>query len=141
MTTAHYCNDCGNHYGFCACEECNDCGALAEDRCFECESHFCGECLHAKPGVTEEGPAGYCAPRVCGECLAKLATYVPCATSAPTRPCASLTFAPELLHECAACHQDFCAACIVKTPVPGTTFQAQYHCPQCYAARVQPTAA
>lgn len=132
--SARYCNDCGNLYGFCTCEECNDCGALAEDRCFECESPFCAECLHARPGYSH-------LQKFCGECLAKLATYVPCANPDPARKCKEHTFAPELLHECATCHQDFCAKCIVKIPVPGTVFQAQYHCPNCDAARKQRTAA
>lgn len=120
-----FCNDCGEQWGFCQCQECGHCGELATDKCFHCEGDFCEEHLQLREGHSHL--LRYCAP-----CLETLATYKPCANSARARKCADMTFAPELLHECATCGQDFCAACIVKTPVPGSIRLAQHHCPRCF---------
>lgn len=114
-----FCNDCGEAWGYCICRSC-ECGETAMGKCFHCGGDFCAEHLRKQDGLH------YCAP-----CLEDLATYKPCANPDPARKCADKKFAPELLHECNTCGQDFCAACTVETPVPGTIRLAQHHCPRC----------
>lgn len=129
-----FCNDCGERHGNCKCKECADCGGLADARCEECSGHFCDAHLHTRPGYSHT-------MRWCERCRDWLATFVACANTDPSRKCKTLTFAPERLHECAACHQDFCPKCIATTPLPGAIFQAQYHCPSCHAQQKAAAAA
>jgi hypothetical protein len=128
------CSDCGNRWGLCECKECSVCGELAADKCFHCGADFCVEHLQRLPGHSH-------LLQHCADCVEALATYRPCANPDPARQCATKTFAPELLHECNTCGLDFCAACIVDTPVPGTIRFAQHHCPRCHRQQGQIVAA
>lgn len=129
-----YCKDCGERWGHCKCEECGVCAELATDKCFHCDGDFCDEHLHQHPGYSHLQP-------FCAACLEALATYKPCANPDAARQCATKKFAPELLHECNTCGHGFCAACIVKTPVPGTLRFAHHHCPRCSQQQQQIEAA
>lgn len=41
-----FCNDCGERWGFCQCEDCAHCCETASGRCRECEAPYCDGCLH-----------------------------------------------------------------------------------------------